>query len=266
MRGSTALLLAGAVTIVVGTTAPVLAAEDPARVAPATGAVETSEALPEETTVESADGEETATEETEGGLARPSLETAEAADRDSGATNRRDAKERRAGSPKQPLADNSVTIKDFEYQPDPVTISPGDSVTWTNRDMAQHSATDDGEFDTGLLKKGESGTVTIDQAGTYDYICTVHPDMRAKLIAGDGESSSGSGTSSGSSGGTSSSSGGSSFGGSTGGSTGTVSPSSSSGGTLPNTGQEQLPLLILGAGLIAAGLLARAFHEFWIWR
>jgi LPXTG-motif cell wall-anchored protein len=271
MRGSTALFLAGAAAIVSGTVAPAFSADDPARVAPADGgtvAPAAGEAAVE--TVEPA-AEAEAEAEAEGGLERPSLEpaidegsTTEDRDPDSKTTKRE------SGTSKQPLANASVTIKDFEFKPGTLTISPGDRVTWTNRDTAQHNAVEqDEEFETKLLGKGQSDSVTIDAAGTYDYICTVHPEMKGKLVAesgGGGSSGSGSSSDSGSSsGGTSSStgsSGGSTFSGSGSGS----SSSGGSSGSLPNTGQEQLPLLILGAGLIVAGLLARAFHEYWIWR
>jgi LPXTG-motif cell wall-anchored protein len=266
MRGSTALLLAGAVAIVVGTTAPVLAAEDQARVTPAP---EAAEAPPEETTVQSADTEEAAPEETDAALETPPVEATESADREpepDSADRRRKPKQSEPDPPKQPLANASVTMKDIKFKPKTLTISPGDRVTWTNRDTAQHNAVDEGEFETKLLDKGESASVTIDEAGTYNYVCTVHAGMNGKLVAETegGGSGGGSNSSSGSSGGTSSPTG--SSGTSSSPSTGSGSSSSGSSGSLPNTGQEHVPLLILGAGLIAAGLLARAFHEYWIWR
>ena len=270
MRGSTALLLAGAVAIVAGTTAPVLAADDAARVTPEPTAIVPGGPPPEdETKAESVEAVEAEPADAAGGLDRPSFE-AEASDRSSEGGRDARSRERDPEQAKQPLADVSVTMRNIAFKPKTVTISPGDRVTWTNRDTAQHNAVDRGEFETRLLEEGESDSVTIDEAGTYNYICTVHPSMKGKLIAqtgGSGSSGGSSGSASlGGTGGTSSSD--------TGGSNSTLSSGSShpssagsgSSGSLPNTGQEQLPLLILGAALIVAGLLTRAFHEYWIWR
>jgi LPXTG-motif cell wall-anchored protein len=271
MRGSTALFLAGAAAIVSGTVAPAFSADDPAQVAPDPAAESTSDAPPaDEAAVENVDPDEASAAEDDGGLVRPTLEVDEVGDPLNGTQRDRDAKaqERKPEDSKQPLANASVTMKDIQFKPKTLTISPGDRVTWTNRDPSQHNAVDQGEFETPLIEKGESASVTIDTPGTYNYVCTVHAGMKGKLVAqteGGGSSggSGGSSGSSGSSGGTSSSTG------SSGAGTFPSSGSSSSGGSsgsLPNTGQEQLPLLILGAGLIVAGLLARAFHEYWIWR
>lgn len=71
-----------------------------------------------------------------------------------------------------------VEIVDFAYDPDPVTIEEGGKVIWQNEDSAPHTATaDDGSFDTGTLDEGKRGSETFKEAGTYSYICTIHPDM-----------------------------------------------------------------------------------------
>ena len=271
MRGSSVVFLAGAAAIVSGTVAPAFSADEPARVAPAPAAQSAGEVPPaDEAPVEAVEAHEGSADEPEGGLARPTLEPAIDERSDDRARDRdRDAKERGSDDAKQPLANASVTMKNIAFNPKTVTIDSGDKVTWTNRDTAQHNAVErNEEFETRLLDKGESASVTIDGDGTYNYICTVHPDMKGKVIVGSGGgSSSGSGSSgSGGSTGSTGSSTGSSTGTSTTPSSTGSSGSSGSSGSLPNTGQEQLPLLILGAGLIVIGLLARAFHEYWIWR
>jgi plastocyanin len=59
----------------------------------------------------------------------------------------------------------------------------GGKLTWTNRDSAPHSATDTGgTWDTGVLAKDESATLTFASAGTFDYFCSLHPDMKARLV------------------------------------------------------------------------------------
>lgn len=73
-----------------------------------------------------------------------------------------------------------VDIADFKYDPPEVTIKAGGSVTWTNSDVAKHTASGepvgDG-FDTGTLNKGDSMEVAFDQAGTFKYVCLFHQFM-----------------------------------------------------------------------------------------
>jgi plastocyanin len=74
-----------------------------------------------------------------------------------------------------------ITIKDFGYG-SPITVAPGATVTVRQEDSVKHdvSAT---AFKTDLLGMGESGTFTApNQPGTYEYTCSVHPQMHGKLI------------------------------------------------------------------------------------
>jgi plastocyanin len=77
-----------------------------------------------------------------------------------------------------------VDIVNFAYNPDPLTISVGQSVTWTNRDAAPHTATgrDRDALQSGTLKQGESYTATFDTPGTYEYFCEFHPNMKGTVI------------------------------------------------------------------------------------
>jgi plastocyanin len=71
-----------------------------------------------------------------------------------------------------------VEIANFAYDPDPVTVQVGGKVIWLNQDSAPHTATaEDGSFDTGTLEEGKLKSETFKQAGTYEYICQIHPDM-----------------------------------------------------------------------------------------
>jgi plastocyanin len=75
-----------------------------------------------------------------------------------------------------------VEIVDFTYDPDPVTVQVGGKVTWLNQDSAPHTATaEDGSFDTGTLEEGKLKSETFKQAGTYAYICEIHPDMHGTV-------------------------------------------------------------------------------------
>jgi plastocyanin len=147
-------------------------------------------------------------------------------------------------------APGSVTIRDFSFSPASVTVNVGEAVTWTNSGPTAHSATaTDGSFDTGVFPKGQSRSHTFQEAGTFSYICTPHPQMKgtvrvlAASSGGGGGSESGAG---GSGGGTASGS--SDAGGST---------DTGSGASLPNSGADAGALALLGLLLIALGVATR---------
>jgi hypothetical protein len=144
-----------------------------------------------------------------------------------------------------------VTIKDFVYSPETISVKAGDTVTWTNQDTAPHSATGNGgSFDTGTFGKGKSGSHTFDKAGTFAYICSVHPNMKGTVKVAAASSGGGGGAGSGGSAGSGSS--GSSTGGTSSGSSG---GSSSKGSNLPATGLDAFFLGYLGLGLLGLGRL-----------
>ena len=79
-------------------------------------------------------------------------------------------------------ATHTVVIKDFSFNPASITIAAGDIVTFINEDSASHSATDlSGAFDTGLLSKGQQASLTFGSAGTFNYRCTPHSNMRGMI-------------------------------------------------------------------------------------
>ncbi len=78
-------------------------------------------------------------------------------------------------------AEGSADIKGFTFIPDTITISRGDTVTWTNLDSVPHTATGD-DFDSGNLAKGQSWSHTFNIAGTFAYICTIHPYMHGEVV------------------------------------------------------------------------------------
>jgi plastocyanin len=76
----------------------------------------------------------------------------------------------------------AVTIKDFAFDPGDLTVAKGTSVTWKNDDSATHRIkSGDGSFDSKDLKNGDSFDHTFDTAGTFDYICGIHPSMKGKI-------------------------------------------------------------------------------------
>lgn len=77
----------------------------------------------------------------------------------------------------------TVQIQDFAFRPVALTVPVNSTVTFTNHDSAPHTASaNDGSFDTGTLKQGQSMTITFTRAGTYAYFCQFHPFMRGTLV------------------------------------------------------------------------------------
>jgi plastocyanin len=75
-----------------------------------------------------------------------------------------------------------VEIANFAYDPDPVTIEEGGKVIWINEDSVAHTATaEDGSFDTGTLEEGKLKSETFKQPGTYEYVCSIHPQMHGTV-------------------------------------------------------------------------------------
>lgn len=80
-------------------------------------------------------------------------------------------------------ADHGVTIQGFAFSPGTITVTVGDTVTWTNRDGASHTATaDDGSFDTGGIPGNTSDSIEFTTAGEFRYHCTIHPDMTGRVV------------------------------------------------------------------------------------
>ena len=84
----------------------------------------------------------------------------------------------------QPVATNSVSIKNFTFDPAVITVKVGTTVTWTNSDQDPHTVTSDGKsgpLNSKPLNQGETFQYTFTQAGTFAYLCTIHPIMTATV-------------------------------------------------------------------------------------
>lgn len=78
-----------------------------------------------------------------------------------------------------------VDIQGFAYNPDPVEVPVGGTVTWTNQDGAPHTATatEDRELlQSGTLGQGDSYSETFDEAGEYAYFCEFHSQMAGTIV------------------------------------------------------------------------------------
>jgi plastocyanin len=78
-------------------------------------------------------------------------------------------------------AANTVVLKGIEFRPSELTVSAGDTVTWEWDDgNIVHDVRFDG-FKSKLQNKGRYEHA-FDTAGTYDYTCSVHPQMDGTII------------------------------------------------------------------------------------
>jgi plastocyanin len=76
-----------------------------------------------------------------------------------------------------------VSIVGRAYQPTQLTVGLGQTVTWRNESLGQHTVTSvAGVFSSGVMNGGSSFAVTFMKAGTFDYSCTIHPTMKGSVL------------------------------------------------------------------------------------
>src|SRR6266567_796545 len=74
-----------------------------------------------------------------------------------------------------------ITMENLVIAPAEVSVKVGDTVEWINKDVFAHTATArGGDFDVNLPAK-KSGTTVVRKAGTVEYYCRFHPNMKATL-------------------------------------------------------------------------------------
>lgn len=78
---------------------------------------------------------------------------------------------------------HQVKIANMSFDPTPLTIGVGDSVTWTNVDQFAHTATaDDGSFDSSDIDPNAEYTHTFGSAGDIKYHCDIHLHMTGRIV------------------------------------------------------------------------------------
>ena len=76
-----------------------------------------------------------------------------------------------------------VTIDNFSFTPGTITVSAGTTVRWANHDDVPHTVVSvDKVFKSKALDTDEAFTYTFSKAGTYEYFCSLHPRMTAKVV------------------------------------------------------------------------------------
>jgi plastocyanin len=80
-------------------------------------------------------------------------------------------------------ADTEVTIDNFTFAPDRVTVKAGTTVTWINRDDIPHTvASATRLFKSKALDTDDKFSFTFTTPGTYEYFCSLHPHMKATIV------------------------------------------------------------------------------------
>jgi plastocyanin len=80
-------------------------------------------------------------------------------------------------------AGTEVTIDNFSFGPQTITVPVGAKVTWTNRDDIPHtSVSTEGVFKSKVMDTDEKFSYTFIKAGTYPYYCTIHPKMTGQVV------------------------------------------------------------------------------------
>ena len=81
----------------------------------------------------------------------------------------------------------AVGMEGIQFDPDSVTVKAGGTVKWTNNESVPHDVTkEDGpgpDFSSGKgnMNQGDTYEQTFKTAGTVNYVCTVHPNMKGTV-------------------------------------------------------------------------------------
>lgn len=84
------------------------------------------------------------------------------------------------GSSAEPVAGTEVAVVDNDFEPAALEVPVGETVTWTWKGDARHDVVGD-DFESDLQQSG-TFTHSFDEAGEYDYRCTIHGGMRGTVV------------------------------------------------------------------------------------
>jgi plastocyanin len=78
----------------------------------------------------------------------------------------------------------AISIDNFTFTPQTVTVKAGTTVTWTNKDDIPHgiAATNNAFTRSKALDADDSYSFTFTTPGTYQYFCYVHPHMTGTIV------------------------------------------------------------------------------------
>jgi plastocyanin len=74
-----------------------------------------------------------------------------------------------------------ITMENLVISPAEMSAKVGDTVEWVNKDVLAHTATArNGDFDV-MLPPNKTGSFVLKKAGSVEYYCRFHPNMKAVL-------------------------------------------------------------------------------------
>ena len=81
-------------------------------------------------------------------------------------------------------AKSEVKIDNFSFAPGEITVAKGTTVNWVNRDDIPHTVVSDDKttFKSKPLDTDDKFSYTFSKEGTYNYFCSIHPKMTAKVV------------------------------------------------------------------------------------
>jgi plastocyanin len=80
-------------------------------------------------------------------------------------------------------APHAVTIDNFTFNPQRLTVTAGSTVTWTNKDDIPHAIASSGAlFGSKALDTDDDYSFTFTIPGTYQYFCSLHPHMTGTIV------------------------------------------------------------------------------------
>jgi plastocyanin len=83
----------------------------------------------------------------------------------------------------------TVTMDHNAFVPNEITVAPGTTVTWVNNEAMPHTVVDPNKaFRSKTLVKDATFSFTFTTTGDFDYLCSIHPNMKGKVIVKPGAS------------------------------------------------------------------------------
>ena len=93
-------------------------------------------------------------------------------------------------SPPAQAADATVTIDNFTFEPQRLTVRAGTTVTWVNQDDIPHALASNAKiFKSKALDTDDKFLFTFATPGVYDYFCSMHPHMTGTIVVESGKAS-----------------------------------------------------------------------------
>lgn len=79
-------------------------------------------------------------------------------------------------------AEEIISIVDFRFSPDALTVRARSSVTWIQEDNSLHTVDFADGTTSGDMRQGDTYTRVFDDPGEYEYDCFYHPRMVGVII------------------------------------------------------------------------------------